>query len=98
MRRAILLLLCSCASAPTSSERPAASQPPHPLDPLTAEEITAAVAVLRAEGKADAGARFPEVALREPQKGQAPGAREAWLVVLDRAANRSHEAVVDVTN
>src|SRR5258708_6597210 len=40
----------------------------HPLDPLSAEEITAAVAVLRAAGLADPNTRFPLIALDEPAK------------------------------
>lgn len=40
----------------------------HPLDPLTAEEIRAAVALLRAEQGLGPGVRFVTVALREPPK------------------------------
>src|SRR5277367_5239105 len=40
----------------------------HPLDQLSAEEITTAVATLRAAGDADAETRFPLINLDEPPK------------------------------
>jgi Cu2+-containing amine oxidase len=65
----------------------------HPLDPLSAEEIDAAVAVLRDAGDADANTRFALVSLDEPDKpavlawrpGQ-PFPRKAFVVTRrDRA-------------
>ncbi|MBJ7472067.1 MAG: primary-amine oxidase, partial [Solirubrobacteraceae bacterium] len=41
---------------------------PHPLDPLTADEIREAVSVLRAEHELDAGWRFASIELVEPPK------------------------------
>jgi len=51
----------------------------HPLDPLTAEEITAAVALVRADPRFDDRVRFAYVGLAEPPKAAltawGPGAR-----------------------
>jgi primary-amine oxidase len=73
----------------------------HPLDPLTAEEITRAVEVLR-QGPAEAESfRFVSVSLREPDKRQLATApesvvREAFAVLVDRSTGRAFEAVVDL--
>ena len=74
----------------------------HPLDPLSKEEIAAAVSVLKAEGKATDTSRFPMIVLREPSKldvaSYKPGGssrREAFVVVFERATNKTFEAVVD---
>jgi primary-amine oxidase len=40
----------------------------HPLDMLTADEITRAVEVLRATGRVGEGALFAHVVLREPAR------------------------------
>lgn len=72
----------------------------HPLDPLTAEEITACAAVLT-EGPAAADTfRFVAINLREPDKallrsGQVV-AREADAILIDRKTGTAYEAVVDV--
>ena len=79
-----------------------ASGATHPLDPLDAEEITAAVAILRAAGHADAATVFGSITLREPPKpsvlawkaGQ-PIPRAA-AVVLRRNAT-TYEAVIDLS-
>ncbi len=75
----------------------------HPLDPLSKEEIAAAVATLKAENKATESSRFYTLVLHEPPKAEVlnfkPGAafrREAFVVVFERAANKTFEAVVDV--
>jgi primary-amine oxidase len=75
----------------------------HPLDPLSKEEIAAVVATLKAESKATQSSRFFTLVLHEPPKAEVlnfkPGAafrREAFVVVFERAANRTYEAVVDV--
>ena len=52
----------------TTTGAGAASGVTHPLDPLTAEEIRAAVEIVRAQGRLTDRARFPTVALREPPK------------------------------
>jgi primary-amine oxidase len=75
----------------------------HPLDPLSKDEIAAVVATLKAENKATESSRFYTLVLHEPPKAEVlnfkPGAafrREAFVVVFERAANKTLEAVVDV--
>jgi primary-amine oxidase len=76
---------------------------PHPLDPLSPDEITSAVKVVRDSNKVDEKAFFPLVALNEPPKSVVsehrpgdPFPREAFLIVLDRPAGRTFEGVVDL--
>ena len=66
----------------------------HPLEPLTADEIAAATAILRRDRALTAAARFVYVELREP-RGEAAG-REAFVVLRDRAAATTIEAVVSL--
>lgn len=91
------LVLCGGPLAGDESVRP------HPLDPLTREELAAAVEILAVSGRTNAGSRLPLVALREPPKqdvlGVVPGPpirREAFVVVYERAANRTFEAAIDL--
>ena len=64
------------------------SQGPHPLDPLTADEITTVAEVLRRDrGVIAPGWRFASIELIEPAKGaQAPPARQAAAVCWNRSA------------
>ena len=82
---------------------PSVDRTPHPLEPLGAEELRAAVAVVRREQGLDARALFEQVVLREPDKAavraHAQGRdvpREAFVVVLDRTAGRTYEGVVSL--
>jgi primary-amine oxidase len=83
----------------------------NPFDPLSEAEIGAATAIVSASRGFPQGALFPVVALHEPTKAMvfaransiASGAkaplhlaREADVVILDRAANRMIETVVDL--
>ncbi|GAB14482.1 copper-containing amine oxidase, partial [Arthrobacter globiformis NBRC 12137] len=72
----------------------------HPLDPLSREEISRAVAVLKEGPAAAESFRFISVELREPAKEDLRNgvqvAREADAVLVDRAAARSYEAVVNL--
>jgi Copper amine oxidase, N2 domain len=68
----------------------------HPLDPLTADEIRAAVAVVRASGRLGREVLFIRIELREPPKSAVlafgagdPLEREAFLLIRDRRAPRS---------
>mgnify|MGYP001335433844 CR=1 FL=1 len=78
---------------------------PHPLEPLTAEEIAAAVALVRGSGMLSARTRFASITLHEPPKetvlhfqlGDAV-AREAFVILLDNDANAVYEVVVSITN
>jgi primary-amine oxidase len=77
----------------------------HPLDPLTAEEMTAACRMARESRSLGDGVRFPVVVLREPAKEELltwkpgdPVDRQAEVMVLDRDRGVVSEAVVSVTN
>jgi primary-amine oxidase len=78
------------------------SQAAHPLDPLSRTEIGAAVAILKAEGKADAATWFALIELQEPDKAvvlgwrpEHPMTRKAFVVMRRNA--RVYEAVIDLT-
>ena len=70
----------------------------HPLDPLTAEEIARAAAIIRESGRLGERVRFAAITLREPPKAAVlngePTPREAFAVILDNDANAVYEAVV----
>jgi primary-amine oxidase len=75
----------------------------HPLDPLSAEEIEAAVRILRAERDLGPAIRFETVELKEPPKAvlracrpRVPVKREAFLAAFDVEADALYEAVVDL--
>jgi primary-amine oxidase len=76
----------------------------HPLDPLSAEEISAAVEILKRERGLGDGVRFAGVVLNEPPKEEVlafePGGefeREAFVVAVDTEEGRSYEAVVSLS-
>src|SRR5713101_6272486 len=73
---------------------------PHPLDPLSREEIAATVSLLKSSGKITPASRFPLLVLDEPRKDELSAAprRRAFAIVFERAANRTFEAVVDLRN
>ncbi|WP_165227401.1 primary-amine oxidase [Aquisphaera insulae] len=75
----------------------------HPLEPLSGEEVGAAVEILRRAGKVSPTSRFVSISLREPDKAlvhegksmdEAP--REASVVLFDNAANACYEALVSL--
>ena len=75
----------------------------HPLDPLTAAEITEAASILKAQRQLGDRVRFETIVLQEPDKAAVgnfrPGdaiARNALLVILDNAAAATYEAVVSL--
>ncbi|MDX6769759.1 MAG: primary-amine oxidase [Elusimicrobiota bacterium] len=89
---ALALLLASVAAAAV-----------HPLDPLDADEVPAAVAAVRAAKDLPEGVFFPVVTLDEPAKKEVlawkpgrPFPRRAFVTVYDRAKNETAEAVVDL--
>ncbi len=76
----------------------------HPLDPLTAEEITDAVHIIQTERNLSPHVRFASVALNEPPKAVVlnfkkgdPIAREAFMILLDNSDGAAYEAVVSIT-
>jgi primary-amine oxidase len=77
---------------------------PHPLDPLSAEEIGAARRILREAGKVTAVTRFPLVLLDEPDRHTViahrdgdPVVRRVRVTLLDSATGEAAEALVDLT-
>ena len=77
----------------------------HPLDPLTADEFRATVAVLRRDRGVHDRWRIASMELREPAKdvvrGWQPGdavPREARVVCFDRDANAAYKALVSLTD
>jgi primary-amine oxidase len=74
----------------------------HPLEPLAAEEISAASAILKAEKGLGATARFVFVTLHEPPKAAVQAGetvpREAFVVLYERSERKTYEAVVSLTD
>ena len=77
---------------------------PHPLDPLSADELLQAVSILRRDRDIGARVRFETVTLREPAKsdvlaydGSRALPREAFICVLDNDTRRTYEAVVSLS-
>ncbi len=77
----------------------------HPLEPLTIEEVTAAVSIIRRKRHLGNQFRFPCVTLHEPSKSVVidfhpgdPIVREAFLTLLDNAVGATYEAVVSLTD
>src|SRR5579864_7379390 len=73
----------------------------HPLDPLSSDEIRAAVAALREAGLVDDATRFPLIDLAEPDKAEVmvwqPGQPEfRTAFVVARRERAVYEAVVDL--
>jgi len=90
---AVLALFASFAQA--------AAPPTHPLDPLSQQELSTTVAVLKAAGHVDNNTRFVFLTLREPDKAAVlkwkagmPAAREAFVII--KQGSRTYEAVIDL--
>src|ERR1700733_6929979 len=71
----------------------------HPLDPLTADEISEVAAILRSDrGVEPPRWRFASIELVEPAKGApGPAEREAQTVCWNREDGRACRAVVSLT-
>ncbi len=74
---------------------------PHPLDPLSGEELTLAVEIIREQAQLDSRALFEQVRLKEPDKSLVRQfvsgndiEREVFAVILDRNADKVYEAIV----
>ncbi|MCK9898804.1 primary-amine oxidase [Frankia sp. Cpl3] len=97
------------STSPVPETAPAA--PAHPLEPLSAAEISRTAAILRAGGDLGPGFRFVSVELHEPPKAAlvaresardstdalAPPDRQSFCVLYERGARRTYEAVVSLT-
>jgi primary-amine oxidase len=97
----LAFLITFCLFAPLRAM--AADYPTHPLDSLSREEIAAVVEVLKSSGKTNDASRYATIVLREPPKAEVlafkPGSsfrREAFVVVYERAVNKTFEAVIDL--
>jgi len=78
---------------------------PHPLDPLSGDEIRQAAGLLAGDARVSPAVRFVSVSLREPAKAEVasfrPGqafAREAFIVALEPRQHMTYEAVVSITD
>jgi primary-amine oxidase len=76
----------------------------HPLDPLTADEIRQAAAVVQRDRGVGDGWRFASIELREPAKADLPALesgrqtrREALVVCWNRADGQAYRATVSLT-
>lgn len=76
----------------------------HPLEPLTTEEITQVVAILREKKELSEKARFAQVTLHEPEKEVVVKykegdqfEREAHIILLEPETSETFEAVVSLT-
>lgn len=73
----------------------------HPFDDLSADEIAAAVKIVRDSGQFSEDVRFPVVKRQEPKKaawlaGQANDQRQAYLAIFDFKSSVMSEVVVDL--
>lgn len=72
----------------------------HPLDPLTKDEITAALGILRSQHPLSPGTSFPLIALEEPAKSDVIAnrktSRKVRFVIYERPRNETYEAIVDL--
>ena len=82
----------------------ASARATHPLDPLTAEEITGAWEILRSQKTLGPRTRVVSIALQEPPKetvlAHRPGdalERTAAAVLMDSSEGKTYEAVVSLT-
>ncbi|HSF96576.1 MAG TPA: hypothetical protein VLA52_16240 [Thermohalobaculum sp.] len=93
--------LCALAMMLAAWSLPAPAAEPHPLDPLTAEEVTEAIEVIAASGRVNRTTRAAGLTLAEPDKAEVlawrPGdaMRRRALAVL-RISGETYEAVVDL--
>ncbi|MGA5699145.1 primary-amine oxidase [Peterkaempfera bronchialis] len=88
----------------TTAHGTAAESAAHPLDDLTAAEITAVRRILEEAGRVAETTRFPLVLLDEPDRAEVaayrsgdPVRRRVRATLLDTATGAAGEALVDVT-
>ena len=80
------------------------ASPQHLLEPLTPEEITTAVRIIKTEKQLGETIRFPTVTLKEPDKKAVLNykegdeiEREIFIIILDNADGATYEAVISLT-
>jgi primary-amine oxidase len=88
---------------PSTVGQPEAAAAPHPLDPLTADEISRVAATLRAGKGLDERWRFASIELAEPPKdllAAGPGSitRTAHVVCWNTTDGRAYRALVSLAN
>ena len=99
--------LAGPTSTQAADKKPSGETPPiaapHPLDPLTADEIVRAVEIVRQAKKIDDTWRIVTVTLAEPAKqvlrGFKPGGqfpRHAFVVAIDRSKGQPYDGIVDL--
>jgi primary-amine oxidase len=100
---AAAILAAASAGSMQAPDPAAASSPRHPLDPLSAAEVRAAIAALAKAGRVDEFALYPLVTLEEPPKAVVlawtPGQaipRRAFIIA--KQGRSTFEAVVDVSH
>ena len=100
---AAAILAAGSAGSVQAPDSAAASSPRHPLDPLSAAEVRAAIAALAKAGRVDEFALYPLVTLEEPPKAVVlawtPGQaipRRAFIIA--KQGRSTFEAVVDVSH
>jgi primary-amine oxidase len=83
----------------TTLDRPAASTAasPHPLEPLTPEEIRAVSDLLRRDRQLLETTRFASITLHEPAHGDREPERSGFAILHDRASGATLEAVVSLS-
>ncbi|HEY2017067.1 MAG TPA: primary-amine oxidase [Bryobacteraceae bacterium] len=85
-------MAATCRAAPVAN----------PLAPLTAAEIRAAVAIFKGSGRLRGTYRFNFIALDEPPKAAVmrgdAAPRRASAVIYNRDANRTYEAIADLSS
>ena len=72
----------------------------HPLDPLSAQEIEAAAAAVRAHAGLDESSFFETIALREPSQGALAAKekppRQAFVACYEPSSNKTYDGLVDL--
>ena len=93
----------TAGSAAVSSALAGGGGAAHPLDPLAGEEIARTAAIVRASGRLGPAAFFVRIELHEPPRDAVlafragePIDRRAFVVVRDRKARATYEAVVSL--
>lgn len=100
-----LLLCLLCLGISSAAETIGGDAAPlYPLDTLSKHEILETVDVLRNAGKTTENSRYSLIRLQEPAKDAVlafrsgtPLDRQSFAVIYERAADKTYEAIVDLT-